>query len=290
MDLSALLNHPMVQSSLFPLSLGFVLTGIIRLIGGPGRGALLAAAAIGGTMLATHVLVFGLPPLAPRSATEKVFMLTAAGLAVGFTLDVLRDHKVATLAIAFFGAAGGLWWLAGNRLGLPQFDEDWLRYGLVLIGGLVCLVRLESRSGDGLTPSVMLLIATLGAGGVAIIGASASLAQSLFGLSAALGGFMLWNWPVSRFAFNRAALLGAGLPALFLVGQAAFFTKAPAVALALLLPIFFADSLSHRLVKGSSRSAEAFRPLVLGLLAAVPALAAAGLAFWLSAAGDDPYG
>ena len=289
MDLTALLNHPLVQSAVFPLALGFILTGVIRLIGGPGRGSLLAAAAIGSTLLATHLLIFGPPPLPPRSATEKLFLLTAAGLAAGFALDLIRDRQIVVRIVIVAGAAAGLWWLAGNRLGSPTLDEDWLRYGLVLAAGLVCLLRLESRSDDGLNPSVMLLVAAIGAGTVTVIGASAAIGQSLFGLAAALGGFMLWNWPVNRFAFNRAALLGAGLPFLFLVAQAAFFTRAPAAALALLIPMFFSDSLAYRLVRGGSRGANTMRPIVVGLLAAIPALAAAGVALWLGGAGDDLY-
>ena len=289
MDLTALLSHPLAQSALYPLVLSAVLTGLIRLVGGPGRGALLAGTAIGATLLATLLLVFGAPDVPPRSATEKLFLLTAVALAIGFTLDLIRDRQIVVLSSVIAIAAAGLWWLGENRLGMPKADETWLRYGLVLGGGLLCLIRLEGRSGDGLNPSVMVLATAIGAGAVTVIGSSAALAQSMFGLAAAAGGFMLWNWPVSRFAFSRAALLGAGLPLLFLVGQAAFFTRAPAAAFAPLIAVFYADAIAGRMVRGGGRFAAAMGPVVLGLVTILPVLASVGVALWLTGGGDDPY-
>ena len=124
----------------------------------------------------------------------------------------------------------------------------------------------------------MLAMAALGLGIVAWI-AGAEVERGLgIGLAAAFAGFLLWNWPRARFDFGYALMLGGGA-ALFATGQrlaAGPGTLAPAMIL--LMFVFFADSVSWRLRRGSDVAWRVLHPLVIAGLALLPAILAAAAA------------
>lgn len=66
MTQSAVLNNPIFAASLLPLVVAVAVAGMIRLAGGPGRGAVLADAAIGLGVLAVFVAVFHAIPFLDR--------------------------------------------------------------------------------------------------------------------------------------------------------------------------------------------------------------------------------
>ena len=286
--MAALLAHPIAQSALVPVVGAAVAAGLIRALGGRSRGAMLAGAAIALAFLLSYAATLGLPLLPPRAAVQKLFPLVVAGLALGSLLDLVRVPRRVVLASLVPFVALGLGWIGGPRLAAGPIGEPVLVLSLTLVGSVVVLARLERRADDGPTPSVLLLVAALGTGGVAVAGASASLGQLAFALAASVGGFMLWNWPRSRFPFGRAALFGGGATLTFLAGQAVFFTDASRVALAVLVAVFFADGPVRRLMPGRGAAGRALRPVVVGLVALVPAAAAVAWAM-LGGGGDDPY-
>ncbi len=280
MDLQLVLADPMVQSSALPLAVAFVACGLIRLIGGPGRGDVLAGIGIAIGFLAAYVSIIGWPPLVPRSSGQKLFFLTAAGAVVGFTLDLSLYRRGTLWAVLMLFPAAGIAWLAWPRLQAFAVTPENIRLAVLLVGGWLTLHRLDRLGPAGTDPAVMLLFAALGVGGVAIIGSSASIAQMAFALAAAAGGFVLWNWPWQRYLFSGAAVFGGGGALVFLATQMTFFTGAPVEALALLLPVFFADAIAARVPKGSGLWAEAVGPVILGVLCMVVVAAAVGLAYF----------
>ncbi|HET6521708.1 MAG TPA: hypothetical protein VFG47_18085, partial [Geminicoccaceae bacterium] len=60
-----LLGDPLVQSALLPALATALLTGLIRLAGGRGRGPQLASAAIAFGFLLASAAILGWPPLPP---------------------------------------------------------------------------------------------------------------------------------------------------------------------------------------------------------------------------------
>jgi hypothetical protein len=131
------------------------------------------------------------------------------------------------------------------------------------------------------------LAAAVGLAGVVLASASLAIAQLGVALGVAVAGYALWNWPVPRYPFAAAGVLGGALPLLTLAALTLLLTEAPLWALAPLLLCFFADTLALRLPAGEGRLAQALRPLYVLLLAALPAAAAVALALWASA---DPGG
>jgi hypothetical protein len=142
--------------------------------------------------------------------------------------------------------------------------------------------RLEKSKAAGLEPCVMLLVAALGLGVISLFGHSASLSQLSFGLATALGGFMLWNWPINRYKFGAALLLGAGGALIATAFVLVLYAEASPIPVAMLLLCFFADFAAKRVKLPSGKIGEALKPIVLGGVALIPAIAAAAVGYVVS--------
>ncbi|WP_315983324.1 hypothetical protein [Aliamphritea spongicola] len=70
-----------------------------------------------------------------------------------------------------------------------------------------------------------MLFVSIGLGAVTIIGASALIGQTAFALSAAIGGFLLLNWPKQRFTFGATAQLVIITVLTALLAQALFLPR-----------------------------------------------------------------
>jgi len=120
---------------------------------------------------------------------------------------------------------------------------------------------------------------------LALIGTAASYAQLCGVLTAAMAGFLFWLWPLARCRFAASAVFGPGLLFLSLVGAVATFTTVSRPALGLLLPIFYADRALGRFDTGIHKLNQALRPVLLAVIALIPAIAAVGLAHLLDRSG-----
>jgi hypothetical protein len=286
--LRGLLGDPLVQSALLPALATALLTGLIRLAGGRGRGPLLASAAIAAGFLLAYAAILGWPPLPPRASTQKIAYIALAGLALGAALDAAGAGRgVLGWASVALGTLLAVGWLYGRQLLAAPTAEQIALAAAVALGGLFLLARLEVARDDAPSAAVMLLVAAAGAAFVAVLGRSAALGQLAGALAAATGGFLLWNWPVARYRFGAAAVLGAGGALVAILASLAFFTAASRIALALLPLVFLADSAAARLPLGKK---PALRPVGLGLVALVPAALAVAAAYLAADGGGSGYG
>lgn len=271
------MNDLLVQSGLAPFAAAALGAGILRLSGGSARGPLIAAGGIGIGFLVGFVLILGTPVRWPQSSAEKLFAIAAVATLLGLALDLSRDAPAVTRLIAALSPAAALTWLGWPRVA----GMDWMDIATLAAvagaGGFV-LTRLYASGPPATESGVKLMIACIALALVSIFGASASLGQLAGALAAATAGFLVWNWPVARFPAGAAAVLGGGLTFVALTGIVAVFTNAPKPALAMLLPIFFADLALSRLPRARHGLKQAMRPILLAAVALIPALAAVGLA------------
>lgn len=262
----------MVQSFALPLLAAGAATGLLRFLAGTTRSALFASAAVPVGFLVAYLVILGTPPFPPVASSQKLGYLAPAGLAAGFLLDWLGDRPLLRWPLLVGGPALGLYWISRPRLGDLQ-TTTLLTLLLLWLASLIVFLRLGSAARrPGIEASVMLIMAALGAGAIAFLGRSASLAQLAVALGAAAGGFALWNWPRARYRFGAAALFGGAGSLLGLVSIMSLYSRASLIALALLLPIFFADLLVRKIP--SLRLGSALAPLVLGGVCLVPLIAA----------------
>lgn len=268
------LTSPPVQSGLIPLVTAFVLVGLIRLIGGPGRGAALAGLGLALAVLASYWATFRFPAFPPVGATNKLFYIVLIAAVAGFAADLIARRGWAGLATAVLAGPFAALWIGAER-GLetpwPAGVAVLLVVGVTAASGWTFHKTAERSSEIGAS----FLVLALAMAACAFIANSASSAQLAGGLAAATGGFLLWNWPKARFPFNNAALAAALALTGGLATQLALFApKLETLALAPLAALPFLVPLGARLIKGNSLVKQGLRPVAVGLICALPAAAA----------------
>lgn len=283
------LHDPVTLRLILPLCLAFVLVGLMRGVIGP-RGRAAAAVAIPLSALVVHFVVSGLPSIPPSAAAERIAWLTIAGVALGLTLDLFRMPRAAGWTVAAVWPAAVVGWIGLRTLlaipGLAARGPEGAFESLILIalfvgfwvGGAIVLGRL--RAADGASAAVMLLVAACGLGFVLLRAGLPWLGVPALAIASATGGFMLWNVGRVRFPFGDGGVLGAGTMLLALA--AAFGVAADSavafVVLMLLVLVFFADRSAARVPLGTGTAGRLAAPLVLAVVAAIPALAAVAVA------------
>jgi hypothetical protein len=274
------MNDLLVQSAFIPFAVALVSAGILRFVAGSMHGPAMAGAAICLAFLTGYVLVFGPPAYWPPSAAQKLFFIAIVGGILGMSLDLSRESRPITLFVGALAPALAALWLGWSRL----LALDWADIAtliLVAVAGGGVLTELYSKNVQPADSAVKLLIAAFSLAIVSLIGASASYAQLAGILAAATVGFGFWLWPVARCRFAASAVFGGGLVFISMVGAISVFTTASKPALGLLLPIFFADRALGRFDTGIHRLNQAIKPVLLGIIALIPAIAAVGLAHLL---------
>ncbi len=285
--MDSILRDPALQATVPPLLAALVLTGIFRGVGGAGLGARIAGASVGLGFLVGYYFILGIPPLPPATSTHRIFYVAAVGAGAGLLLDVWAAPPAIVRATAAILPAFGVAWL-GQR-GLTS--GDWPTMAAVEVIAAAAFASLPRLAAVGVSTAegaAMLVVAAAALSGVAILGASASLGQLAAALAAAAGGFALWNWPKSRYPFGAAAALGGGGTLVAIAGAMVLFTDAHPLAVALVLPVFFVAPIAHSVPVGQGVMAVLLRPLTVGAIAAIPALAAVGVAVLLTDNGSYP--
>lgn len=272
------LSDPWVRALLLPFLVTVVSVPVIRLLLGEGRGAILSNAGLGLGLLAAHLAIFGLPAWPANGLVEKMFWLAAAGLVLGAVVDRFSLPMPLGLILILGWPVLAILWIVQPDLGHQTSGLALLRFGGLIVGGIILFVRLdqEQDSGQNAPVTVLWTAATL-AGMAAIYGLQTS-GEIGAALVTATLGYLVWNIPVNRYPIGHATILPAG--SVILALSAAFLVVRPGADLALLcvVAIFFASRIGDALLKGRRRMS----PLVVTLGALPPAAAALGLAWALS--------
>jgi hypothetical protein len=269
-----------LQSAIIPFAVAAIAAGVLRLIAGSTHGPPMAGAAIGIAFLTGYILFLGAPAAWPPTAMQKLFFITVAGTIFGMSLDLSREARPVTLMTAAVAPALALLWLGWPRI----VTAAWGDIGslvIIALAGAAILTELYGRGTQPAESGIKLLIAAIALALIALIGASVFYARLSGVLAAAVVGYLFWLWPVPRYRFAASALFSGGLLFIALSGAIALFTNASKPALGLLLPIFFADRALGRVDTGINKLNQALKPLLLAVIALIPAIAAVGLSHLL---------
>ena len=282
-----LLQNPAITSTVLPFLLSFVLSiGF----GAMGRslGSRLSICAVGIGFILIYVLILGVPSFLPRTSIQKVYYLSLAGLLVGLAIDLTHTERVAGHAVSYLFELLVLLWLGWRLLTTQPSALDLVTMvGLYLASILVFWrvaatarsVDVEADSRHAMSPTILVMIASIGAGLIALYGASASLAQLAIALGALCGAHLLWHYiqylrhkPALNFGATGAFGAAGGLLILISV-MALFATHVNRWALLILCFVFVADFVARR-VALSGRLAHVLNPLLYGIIVALPAAVA----------------
>lgn len=273
------LTSPPVQSGLIPLLTALILVGLVRLIGGSGRGAALAGLGLALAVLASYWATFRVPAFPPVGATNKLFYIVLIATIAGLAADLMAREGWAGRTVALLAGPFAALWIGAEK----GLETPWPSGVAVLIVVTVTAAagwRYHAQAKRSSEIGASILVLCLAMAACAFMSNAASSAQLAGGLAAATGGFLLWNWPKARFVFNNAAL-GAALALIggLAVQLALFVPKLETLALLPLAVIPFLVPLGARLVKGSGLVSQGLRPVVVGVICAVPAAAAVLIVF-----------
>lgn len=271
-----LLAHPAIQSGALPFTLALCVAALLGFSNSALNHAVgrLAGLAVVVAFVGSSIATFGLPPLVPKASGQKIAAIALFAAITGMLFQGrLRSQLVPGLVVVTISTM----WIGWRRImAAPSLDH--LFAVLILCAAGLALMGTERETDDESDRLIPLLVVSLGFSGIALIGASASIAQNAGALAAALGGVLILNWPVRRFTLGPTARLVPLVVLSALGSQIIFFTSAPGWALALLLPAFLAP----RWVSTGNRLN---RPVLVALFATVPTVAALA-ATWFAVSSD----
>jgi hypothetical protein len=277
-NMSDLLMNPGVQSSLIPLLSSLAIMGLIRRLP-TGAHQFLGLSVLAGFLVASYV-TFGLPVAVPVASGQKIVYIAIISGGLGLVAQIfLRSGRFLVLT-SFFGIILSFLWIGWKKI-LAPVSIDHFGALLILAGcGLAAykVLSVRHRNADDTNDNddlVVLAVVSIAIALNAFMGASASIAQNSGALAASLGAIILHNWiginvqlgPVTRFV---PLII---LPAL--LAQIHYFTKANMWPLALLLLAFFTGNLAHRFVPLSIQKSRFMRPIIIGSISTIPAIASA---------------
>lgn len=282
--MSALLGNPMVTTAALPLVLGMVMALLARVVLPPFSPVLSPVSAA--LLLFFYWDTLGPPVVPPVAASQKLIYLAFAGIVMGLLLESLLSAAVAGKLVAAALAAALLWlgWrrIAGGALDLQMIAA--LIAGLLTIVGAAMLLSLKASPSPPveepfLVPAAMLALCLAGAI-ISVLGASIVTGQLLGSLAALAGGWCLVQYiAVLRGGSASAWSKGTELILIYaaatvLIQVALLAPKANPAALMLSpLPLAVAALMPGPL-QGLVPGARPLRPLVAGLLIAIPAILA----------------
>jgi hypothetical protein len=272
--MTALVENPLIQAGAAPFAVAFVvslLLGRVRLAG-------LAVAAAFAVAVA---LITGFT-FAPLTATRKIVLLGLAAAPLGLVADLLGSiGRARAIALGLLAAAATLWTFWPILAQKPPADA-WLPGGVatLLVAWLVASTNADLVTRPVEAAAAVLLLG-IGAGSLAILGASALFGQYGIAIGAGAGGFLLVAMLRNRtFDAGSTLALPGALVAGLLVAGAMILAQLQWYAAVLLA--FVPLAVRPQVVR---RASVAVRAVLLALLAAVPVTAACALAYYASRGG-----
>jgi hypothetical protein len=280
------LNNPVFQAVIAPFVVAFLVIGSSRLVGWRTGSEVLAGLGVAAGLLIAFVQLRGIPSLPPNSAPEKLFyLITLAGL-IGAALDLLGGPPlIGRLAFILFPAICLAWFslrplLAGPDAGLL------LKLALMWAGAAIVLWRIcvANARGGALAGAILILATAVGAAGVAALAPFIGVTLLCASVAAVAGALALWAYGArllhAPMTIGATSLLGAAGGLVAAVLLLVLFTASVSTAgAAFLIAVPFAGLVAERLLLGGGIGRRVFGPVLLTMVAALPAAVAIGLAY-----------
>lgn len=278
-----MLTQILLTTVLLPLVLGVVIALVGK--GATSRSILLTALLIPVAGAIASVSIEGFPPFPPIAAKQKLPLLLLIGGVVFAILGVLLRDFVNRWIISLVGVvslAAPAWWLGRNVLASNATKATTLAIVLVVVAIEIATVsgRRTGKTSSSALPAALLATA-IGTALAAILGGYIGMAQMNGALAALFGGWLLVRY-IAYIRGDDAAFDLQGFAALSFIWTAAMGTTmtvllspsaSPAALVLSVLPVAVFAILNWRKV-GFINQSRFLRPLIIGALTAIPAIAA----------------
>ena len=273
-------NNPLLQSVIAPFFVVLIWLIIVPFLSREKAESLVGISIIAGFALA-YVLTLGMPAFPPLTSDQKVLYL--AGLAG--VLGCFSRHSQRfkwRYFLVFLAIAGTLPIFLGWQI-LRNWDVVGVfSVGVLWIIGYLVLARLFIDNNYHLRAPIALLIAALTGAGVAILGSSVSTGQLYAALSAAIGGYCLWNWPQPRVRFGLASILGGATIFIGLSITAVLYSDINWGSMACVLSTFGVGFLWQKYPILRVVRSKRWEPIFFGTLCVLPGGIGLLIAWWES--------
>lgn len=280
-------NHPLIVSLIVPLVLVLVMTPLLPRLFDSMLGMRLAAAAIGLALLVSLVLTFGVPVWPAQSGMQKLPLIFLLLLVGGMIVDIIQPGRVALTIIVLTAIVLIALWLGWPQLTRGDATKVWLLLATSLLA-LISLYGLTVAPAESVIRPAIIVFTALGLAGAGFNASSLALFQVALALTAAVGGFALWNWPRPRLPFLATGVAVGGLGCFALVLLLVLLTGIRPWALLPLLLVFAADTFVRRLPVPASFSRATVEPIYIAAIGIVAAI----VVFYLAqspTSSDDLY-
>jgi hypothetical protein len=221
--------------------------GLFRYFAGEGLGHTLANSSLIIAFIITLLIFYGFPTLPVRTNTDQLFWISLISLCFGFLQDrypkmnLISPHvHIALMILVVF-------WIYANNTTFPVAKGDLYSLAFVTILSIILFLKMEDIQYNDLQAPVALFWAAVGLY-VISQGADIPLSENLMMiLIAALGTYLILNFPHPKFPFGASALYPGYLIILCVAMQMFNVDPSLAFSLLILIGIFYTENFINML-------------------------------------------
>ena len=270
-----MLSDPLVQTAIFPLGIVLAGLGFSHFIASRIQERL-AGLWLGIGFLGAYVLIVGTPIFPPVASVQKLFYIVLTGMIISSTFAT-NASRISIFSSALILIITTLLYLGSSVLAQFTLDTAW-RIGILFLASLLILKCTAFHHPQTSAHSaVLLLVASLAATGICILGAAASTAQLYAALGAALGGFCSWNWPKARFGIN--GLFAAFVTFIGLSTLTVLYSDVNLIGFGCLTGIFVVGLFWEKIIPVRAKNTR-WDAVLLAIVSAIPAGIGLAIAWW----------
>lgn len=226
-----------------PAIITFIGHGLFRYFAGEGLGHTLANSSLIIAFMITMLIYYGIPGLPVRTNTDQLFIICLISLSFGLIqdrypkIDFLSPHvHIALMILVVF-------WIFANNVPFPLPETKLYSLGFFTIIAIILFLKLEEVQYNALQAPVGLFWAAVGLY-VVSRGSDIPLSENLMMiLIAALGAYLILNFPNPKFPFGASALYPGFLIILSVAMQMHAADPGLAFSLLILTAIFYTENL-----------------------------------------------
>lgn len=240
-------NDPIILLMVLPFLITLIGHGLFRYFAGEGLGHTLANSSLIIAFIVTLLIFYGFPSIPVRTNTDQLFFICFISLCFGLLQD--RYPKINFLSPQIHIALMILivFWIYTLNSSLPIIRNELFALAYITILSIILFLKLEDIQYDGLQAPVALFWAAVGLY-VVSKGSDIPLSENLMMiLIAALGTYLVLNFPSPKFPFGASALYPGYLIILSVAMQMYNVDPSLMISLLILSAIFYTENMINLL-------------------------------------------
>ncbi|MDF1790983.1 MAG: hypothetical protein P1U88_03690 [Thalassobaculaceae bacterium] len=283
------LTDPLIATLAVPVLLTVAVAILLRLIGGAGTGARIAAFGIPVALVVSVAIAPGLAPTPPVTVMEKLVWLAVGGGLLGLLIEMVTQTRFIAAMSGFLWPFLAVVWTSGIDVSAVISGESLAHpfpYRVFEVSAVAGLIagRLHQIGEVELNAPVAVIVIAAGLGILGLVSGVGYAATIGLPLAAAGLGWVICNWPNRRLPFGAPGEIGGGAFAIALAAVMIYQARVPVVLVVLVLSALAVEPLARRFVATNALTkSEAIRPIALAAIIALPAALAVVLAVFAPA-------